>query len=146
MMRTKLTLAAAAALALAAPAVAEAQTTRDVRWYSEQVQVAGKLFLPAGATASSKVPAVVVAPGWGQTEASVEAYAKALAGKGVAALAIDYRGFGKSGGLIYLVDNVRNEDRLRFSNHTPRMAIRRGRLDPQAQIQDIRDAMTDLQS
>jgi dienelactone hydrolase len=142
----KLTLAAAVAvLAIAAPLAAQAQTSRDVRWYSEQVQVSGKLFLPAGASATSKLPGVVVAPGWGRTQASVEAYAKALAAKGVAALAIDYRGWGRSGGFIYLVDNVRNEDRLRFSNHTPKMVIRRGRLDPQAQIQDIRNAITYLQ-
>ena len=143
----KLTLAIAAAiLAVAVPLAAQAQTSRDVHWFSEQVQVSGKLFLPAGASANSKLPGVVVAPGWGQTEASVEAYAKALAAKGVAALAIDYRGWGKSGGFIYLVDNVRNEDRLRFSNHTPKLAIRRGRLDPPAQIQDIRNAITYLQS
>lgn len=146
-MKLKLAVAAlAGAFAIAAPFAAQAQTGRDVRWFSEQVQVSGKLFLPAGASATSKLPGVVVAPGWGQTEASVEAYAKALAAKGMAALTIDYRGWGKSGGFIYLVDNVRNEDRLRFSNHTPQMAIRRGRLDPQAQVQDIRNAITYLQS
>jgi hypothetical protein len=76
----KLALAISAAIvAIAVPFAAEAQTSRDVHWFSEQVQVSGTLFLPAGASATSKLRGVVVAPGWGQTEASVEAYAKALA-------------------------------------------------------------------
>ncbi|CAN5334200.1 hypothetical protein BH11PSE2_BH11PSE2_13720 [soil metagenome] len=147
-MKNRLILCLALAIAALAPVAAQAQgqsPAKEVRYYSEQVQVAGKLYLPTGFSPASKVAAVVLAPGWGKTGDSLDAYGKALAAKGLVALAIDYRGFGKSGGLIYLVQDVAMDDRLRFSNHTPKIRIRRGRLDPQAQIQDIRNAMTFLQ-
>jgi dienelactone hydrolase len=61
------------------------------------------------------------------------------------AMAIDYRGWGKSGGFIYLADGTRWDDRLRFSQHTSTVRIRRKRLLPDAQLIDIRNAITFLQ-
>jgi dienelactone hydrolase len=119
--------------------------TREVSFYSEAVKVYGKLFLPTGFSANSNAPAVVVAPDWGETAASVEAHAAALAQSGMVGVAIDYRGSGKSGAFIYLVDQVRWDDRLRFSQHTAKVRLRRKRLLPEAQVIDIRNAITYIQ-
>jgi dienelactone hydrolase len=122
-----------------------AQTSKDVRFYSEAVSLYGKVFYPASFSTTGSAPAVVVAPGSGETAAGVEKYAAQFAARGVVALAIDYRGWGKSGGFIYLADNTRWDDRLRFSQHTSKVRIRRKRLLPEAQVTDIRNAITFLQ-
>ena len=69
----------------------------------------------------------------------------ALAQRGLVAVAIDYRGWGKSGAFIYLAEPVRWDDRLRFSQHTAKVRLRRGRLIPEAQVIDIRNAITYIQ-
>jgi dienelactone hydrolase len=120
-------------------------TARDVAFFSEAVPIHGRLFLPGGFNTSGAAAAVVLAPGWGDTAASIEVHAAQFAAKGVAALAIDYRGWGKSGGFVYLADNTRWDDRLRFSQHTSKVRIRRKRLLPEAQVIDIRNAITFLQ-
>ena len=130
--------------AVAAP-LAGAAGGKDVRFFSEAVSIHGRLFYPAGFSATASSPAVVLAPGWGETAASVEKHAAAFAAKGIVALAIDYRGWGKSGGFIYLADSTRWDDRLRFSQHTSNVRIRRKRLLPEAQVIDIRNAITFLQ-
>jgi len=129
----------------AAAAQASGVTTRDIRFYSEAVLCHGKLFLPAGFSSAAKAPAVVLAPTPGETAATLDRYASAIAAKGMVAMAIDYRGWGKSGGFIYLADPVRWDDRLRFSQHTAKVRIRRKRLIPSAQVTDIRNAITYLQ-
>ncbi len=128
------------------PAVAHAQanepTSREVRFFSEAVSMYGKVFVPGGFSASGSAPAVILAPGWGETAASLEKYAARFAAKGLVAMTIDYRGWGKSGGFIYLADATRWDDRLRFSQHTSKVRIRRKRLLPEAQLIDIRNAIT----
>jgi uncharacterized protein len=120
-------------------------TTRDVVFFSEGIKSHGKLFVPAGFSEAGSVPAVVVAPGVGQIATTVESQAAAIAQRGLVALAIDYRGWGKSGALIYLADPVRWDDRLRFSQHTVKVKLRRRRISPESQVIDIRNAMTYLQ-
>ena len=120
-------------------------TARDAVFYSEGVKSHAKLFLPPQFSSTSNAPAVVVAPNAGQTATTVEAQAAALAQRGVVAMAIDYRGWGKSGALIYLADPVRWDDRLRFSQHTASVRLRRRRINPEAQVTDVRNAMTFLQ-
>ena len=118
---------------------------KDVRFFSEAVSIHGRLFYPPGFATTGSAPAVVLAPGWGETAATVEKAAAQFAAKGIVALAIDYRGWGKSGGFIYLADGTRWDDRLRFSQHTAKVRIRRKRLLPEAQVTDIRNAITFLQ-
>jgi dienelactone hydrolase len=120
-------------------------TTRDVAFFSEGVQVRGKIYLPSGLTQASKAAAVVVAPGTGQTATTVESHAALAAQRGLVAMAFDYRGWGKSGAFIYLADSVRWDDRLRFSQHTATVRLRRRRIIPEAQVIDIRNAITYLQ-
>ena len=120
-------------------------TTRVVSYYSEGVRVRATMYVPSGFSADSRVPAVVLAPDWQQTAASVSAAAATFARAGLAAMAIDYRGWGRSGAFIYLSAPVRTDDRLRFSQHTTTVRLQRRRLLPEAQVTDIRNAITFLQ-
>lgn len=128
------------------PATAvDAVATRDVRFFSEGVQCFGRVFFPKAYTTEGKAAAVVLAPGWGETASSVEKYAVRFASRGLVAMTIDYRGWGKSGGFLYLAEPLRWDDRLRFSQHTAKVRIRRKRLLPEAQLLDIRNAISYLQ-
>jgi dienelactone hydrolase len=126
--------------------LAQGVTMREANWYSEQVRVSGRLFLPANFSGSSAAPAVVLAPGWEATAESLDAYAATLAANGIVALSIDYRGWGRSGAHLYLGERVDTYDKMRFSEQTPELVYRRGRLDPDHQVQDIRNAITFVQS
>jgi hypothetical protein len=118
---------------------------KDVRFYSEGIQCYGKIFTPKGFSAESKAPAVVLAPGWGETAVSIEKYAAHFASRGLVAMVIDYRGWGRSGGFLQTVDQVKTDDRLRFSQMTAKIRIRRKRLIPREQVLDIRNALYYLQ-
>ncbi len=123
----------------------EGVSAMDVHFYSEGIECYGRIFTPKAFGAESKVPAVVLAPGWGETAASIERYAAQFASRGLVAMVIDYRGCGKSGGFLQTVDAVKTDDRLRFSQMTAPVRIRRKRLIPQQQILDIRNAVYYLQ-
>jgi dienelactone hydrolase len=118
---------------------------KEAIWYSEQVHAAGRLFLPASAQMNAKAAAVVLAPGEGRTAETLDAYAIALAQNGIVALTIDYRGWGRSGAHLYLGERVDTYDKMRFSEQTPELVFRRGRIDPDHQVQDLRNAITFLQ-
>ena len=120
-------------------------SAKEVKFFSEAVQCYAKIFLPKGFTTEGKAPAVVLAPAPGDSEASIDKYAAQLAARGLVTMAIDYRGWGKSGGFLYLAEPVRWDDRLRFSQHTAKVRIRRGRSIPDAQLLDIRNAISYLQ-
>jgi hypothetical protein len=132
------------AVAVPAP-LPDGVSAKDVRFYSEGIQCYGKIFTPKGFTAESKAPAVVLAPGWGETAAQIEKYAMHFAARGLVAMVIDYRGWGRSGGFLQTVDQVKTDDRLRFSQMTAKIRIRRKRLIPREQILDRRNALYYLQ-
>ena len=140
----------AAALALAEPAPLqparpEGVVARDVKFVSEGVQCYARIYLPKGFAPESKAPAIVLAPGGADTEAAIDKYAARFAARGLVAMAIDYRGWGRSGGFLYLAEPLRWDDRLRFSQHTAKVRIRRKRMSPEAQLLDIRNAVSYLQ-
>jgi len=143
-MKRRILIAAFALLCVQGASAAEF-AARDVQFYSEAVLCAGKLFVPNGYSESSKLPAVVIVPASGATQAAVEKYAAGLAGNGVVAMTFDYRGWGRSGGFLYFGEPVRWDDRLRFTPMTSKMIVRRKRNDPKAQAIDIRNAITYLQ-
>src|SRR5262245_16678345 len=118
---------------------------KDVHFYSEAIQCYGKLFTPKNHSAVSKTPAIALAPDWGETAASIEKYAAHFASRGLVAMVIDYRGWGRSGGFLQTVDAVKTDDRLRFSQLTAKVRILRKRLRPEQQILDIRNALYYLQ-
>src|SRR5262249_10856337 len=103
-------------------------------------------FIPADFKPSGASPAVVLAPAWEQTAETLDVYAAALAANGIVALAVDYRGWGHSGAELYLGERVDTYAAKRFSAQKPQMIVRRGRLDPEHQVQDIRNAITFIQS
>lgn len=82
------------------PAVAAEPTgPNPVEFKSGGEKVVGTLYLPAAYTPGQKLPAVVVAGPFLNTKEMVPAnYAKALAARGFAALAFDFRYWGGSGG------------------------------------------------
>ena len=123
----------------------EGVTEKDLKFYSEGIQCAGKLFVPRGFSSEGKAPAVVLAPDWGDTAEKIESNAARYAAWGLVAMVIDYRGWGKSGGFLQTVDEVKSDDRLRFSQMTTRVRIRRKRILPEQQILDIRNALYFLQ-
>jgi dienelactone hydrolase len=127
------------------PALPAGVTFTEATWYSEQVKVGGRLFQPAAAGSASK-PGVILAPAPGETARSLDGYAMTLAQQDIVALAVDYRGWGASGGKLHLAERVDTYDKFRLSEHTTLLAVRRGRLDPDDQVQDIRNAITFLQS
>jgi len=133
------------AKAVSSQSIPDGGSARDIRFYSEGIQCHARLFTPKGFGAESKAPAIVLAPGWSETSASIEKYAAYFASRGLVAMTIDYRGWGKSGGFVQTVDAVKTDDRLRFSQMTARVRIRRKRLIPQQQVLDIRNALYYLQ-
>jgi dienelactone hydrolase len=132
------------AVTTAAP-LPDGVAAKDVRFYSEGIQCYGKIFTPKVFSAESRMPAVVLTPGWGETAVSIEAYAAHFAARGLVAMVIDYRGWGRSGGFLQTIDQVKTDDRLRFSQMTAKIRIRRKRLAPREQILDIRNALYYLQ-
>jgi uncharacterized protein len=121
-------------------------TTRQITFYVDGgTPLYGKLFFPKGFKVSDRRPAVVVGHGINALSIGIEKYAARFAERGLVAMAIDYRGWGKSGGFLYLSEPVRWDDRLRFSQHTANVRIRRKRLIPEAQLLDIRNAISYLQ-
>ncbi|MEU8049623.1 alpha/beta fold hydrolase [Micromonospora haikouensis] len=81
----------------------------------EPVDLDTTFYLPDGASADRRVPAVLLAHGFGGTKESVRSDAEELAGQGYAVLAWTARGFGRSGGQIHLDSpdyEVRDAQRL----------------------------------
>ena len=101
-------------------ALPDGVAAKDVRFYSEGVECHGKIFTPKGFSAEGSAPAVALAPDRGETAASIEKYAAHFASRGLVAMVIDYRGWGKSGGFLQTMDEVKTDDRLRFSQMTAR--------------------------
>ncbi|WP_320069175.1 alpha/beta fold hydrolase [Micromonospora sp. RTGN7] len=81
----------------------------------EPVDLDTTFYLPKDASPDRKVPAVLLAHGFGGTKESVRADAEELAAQGYAVLAWTARGFGRSGGQIHLDSpdhEVRDAERL----------------------------------
>ncbi|WP_433344956.1 alpha/beta fold hydrolase [Micromonospora sp. CA-111912] len=90
-------------------------TVRSGPTGGEPVDLDTTFYLPDDASAGRKVPAVLLAHGFGGTKESVRADAEDLAAQGYAVLAWTARGFGRSGGQIHLDSpdhEVRDGERL----------------------------------
>lgn len=93
---------------------------RNVEFYSEGSNVKGILYQPEND--KEKKPAIVLCHGFaGVKELLLPGYAEEFSRRGFVALTFDYRGFGESEG-------------------------ERGKLSPYAQVTDIRNALTYIQS
>ncbi|HZM86927.1 MAG TPA: hypothetical protein VFF31_10415, partial [Blastocatellia bacterium] len=77
------------AKAVSSKSIPDGGSARDIRFYSEGIQCHARLFTPKGFGAESKAPAIVLAPGWGETSTSIEKYAAYFASRGLVAMTID---------------------------------------------------------
>lgn len=95
---------------------------RPVTFYSSGLRLDGDLYLPDGDTAGGGWPGVIACSGYqGLKNIHPARFARVLTPLGYACLAFDYRGFGSSEG-------------------------ERGRLVPQEQVEDVRSAVTFLET
>lgn len=77
---------------------------RTVTIVSDGVRLHGEVFTPADAPAGRRLPAVVMAHGWGGVAAGLRTDAADIARAGYLVLVFDYRGWGESGSPVVLVD------------------------------------------
>ncbi len=77
---------------------------RSVTIVSEGVRLHGEVFTPADAPAGRRLPAVVMAHGWGGVAAGLRNDAADIARAGYLVLVFDYRGWGESGSRVVLLD------------------------------------------
>jgi dienelactone hydrolase len=125
--------------------LADGVTERDVTYYSDGMACGARLFFPKGFDANGKTPAIVVAHGWTGTSESLFKYGNRFAERGFVAMAIDYRGWGMSDGFVSTVDRVETADDNRFTETTAKVRIKRTRLVPWKQVEDIRNAISYIQ-
>lgn len=101
------------------PLANENITRQDVAFDADGILLRGWLYLPTGSSPARRVPAVVMAGGYGTTkEMFTDRFAEVFAAAGLAVLLYDHRGFGASEG-------------------EPRQEI-----DPWRQVEDLRHAIT----
>jgi dienelactone hydrolase len=125
--------------------LAEGVTRREVTYYSDGVACFAVMFFPKGYSPTGKAPGVVLAQGWAGTHVSSEKYGARFAEKGLVAMVIDYRGWGLSDGYATLAHRLKNDDSTRFTQTKAEVMIKRTRLVPFAQVQDIRSSLSYLQ-
>lgn len=95
----------------------------QVTFQSEGERIVGTLFLPANYKQGDKLPVVIVDGPWTQVKEQVGyRYGRELADQGFAALAIDHRYWGESGGKLRSFES------------------------PRAKVQDLRNAISFLQT
>jgi dienelactone hydrolase len=133
-------------------AMPEGVTSREVTFYSDGVGCYGKLFFPKRFAVDEKTPGIVMAQGWAGTHFSVEKYGARFAERGFVAMVIDYRGWGSSDGFVSqakstvaLGETFPHRDDQRFNRQTIETVIKRTRLAPLKQVEDIRNAISYLQ-
>lgn len=126
--------------------LARGVTTREVTFYSDGVACWAKLFFPPDFSEASRVPGVVLGHGWAETHDSIEKFAARFAERGLVAMIIDYRGWGKSDGFVNAIDRIRTSDDRRFTDASIQVRVTRTRLLPMKQVEDLRNAISFLQS
>lgn len=105
LINTLLLAAGTIALATSAPQ-AEAAQVREVTFESQGETLVGNLYLPEDYVAGQELPGIVVTGSWTSVKEQMPGlYAEALADRGFAALAFDFRNFGESGGDIRALES-----------------------------------------
>jgi uncharacterized protein len=123
----------------------EGVTRRESTYYSDDVPCYAVLFFPKGFSTATKTPGIVLGQGWASTHYSIEKYGARLAERGFVAMVIDYRGWGLSDGFVTLAERVKNDDAVRFIRKKANVVVKRTRLLPLKQVEDVRNAMSYLQ-
>jgi dienelactone hydrolase len=125
--------------------IADGVTRREVTFYSDEVPCFAVMFFPKGFVATRKTPGIVLANGWAGTHLSIEKYGARFADKGLVAMVIDYRSWGNSDGFTTLAQKQKNDDGTRITQTRTDVIIKRTRLIPSRQVEDIRNAISYLQ-
>lgn len=125
--------------------LAEGVTTREITFYSDGTACYAKFFFPKGFSTQTKTPGVVLAHGWAAVHFSIEKYAARFAQRGLVAMLIDYRGWGGSDGFVSTTQPFKTSDDSRFTRTRTDVVIKRTRLIPMKQVEDIRSAISYLQ-
>jgi uncharacterized protein len=126
-------------------------TSRDVTYYSDGTAAFAKIFLPPNFSPNGSYPAIVLAQGWAGSHHSIAKYAARFAAHGLVAMAIDYRGWGNSEGFVSLVNRLPPPegltylDDVRFTRTNAEVVVKRTRLLPMKQVEDIRNAISFIQ-
>jgi dienelactone hydrolase len=125
--------------------VPEGVTRRETTYYSDDIACYATMFYPKGFSVTGKTPAIVLGQGWAGTHFSIEKYGARLAERGFVAMVIDYRGWGLSDGFVTLAERSKNDDSVRYTRKKADVIIKRTRLIPLKQVDDVRNAMSYLQ-
>jgi dienelactone hydrolase len=125
-------------------------TSKEVTYYSDGTACYARIFFPKGFSTQTKTPGVVLGQGWAGTHFSIEKYGARFAERGLVAMVIDYRGWGKSDGFVSIVGPNRaggdeHRDDTRFTETKTGVVIKRTRLLPLKQVEDYRNAISYLQ-
>jgi uncharacterized protein len=125
-------------------------TSKEVIYYSDGIACYAHIFFPKGFSSQGKTPGVVLGQGWAGTHFSIEKYGARFAERGLVAMVIDYRGWGKSDGFPSIVGPNRvfgdeHRDDTRFTETKTDVSIKRTRLLPMKQVEDYRNAISYLQ-
>lgn len=101
---------AVATLQLSLSNNAEAAQIKKVNFTSNNQNLVGNLYLPDDYQEETKLPGVVVTGAWTTVKEQMPAtYAEALADRGYAVLAFDFRNWGESGGKERQLENPTNK-------------------------------------
>jgi len=123
----------------------EGIVAKEVTFYSDDMPCWAKMFYPKGFDPAGKTPGVVLAHGWAGISEFLEKYGNRFAERGLVAMVIDYRGWGRSPGFVTAVDPIKTTDDQRVAETEARVRIKRTRLIPSKQVEDIRAAISYLQ-
>ncbi|MCP5065548.1 MAG: alpha/beta fold hydrolase [bacterium] len=134
----------AALIAIALPssscALIYGVSSEPVVVWSEGTRLAGTLWKPDDLAPSQRLPAILLAHGWGGVRSHLDStYAPKFAGGGFVVLTIDYRGWGDSDGKLVMKEeqpkpNEKGEVMVRAQ-------VIREVVDPFDQLDDIRNAL-----
>jgi len=90
-----------------------AERTADI--YSEGTRLTAHIFTPKSAAPNEKLPAIIMAQGWGGTQSSLFWNAAQFARAGYYAVTFDFRGWGESDSRVILTSPMAANDTLKFS-------------------------------
>src|SRR5499427_8108656 len=121
-------------------------TSRQITFYSDGTPCYGRIFFPKGFNARGKWPTVVVGHGINAQAVGIEKYAARLAGRGLVAMAIDYRTYGYSGGDVLLLEPDTTTDERAVWEKEARIQIKRTNLNNFRETEDFRAAISYIQT
>jgi uncharacterized protein len=122
------------------PAVSEGVEFRARDIMSEGTRMSAEVYLPKG-KAGEKLPTVILCHGWGGEAKDLRPDAIAFARAGYLAVAIDYRGWGKSDGRLVLAKPASSSGTKGKGEFTAEVREIREVVDPIDQTTDLQNAI-----